>query len=118
MRSHFETDLYLVNMMLDHVRLVKKTIGQEISDDYMVFLEHISFHFAYQLADISEQTKQSFPDFNWRCIDQLYDYVKYEVYHFKLGDVIETISDDMAILSDELTVLRNRLVEQLECERT
>lgn len=55
----------MAKLMLDHIQLVKKTQGQKIDIDYLVFLEHI----AYNLDDISEETKAAFPEVDWTSVD-------------------------------------------------
>ncbi|GAX47861.1 hypothetical protein [Pseudolactococcus reticulitermitis] len=113
MYNYLKADLYLVNLMLDHVQLVEKTVGRQIDTDYMIHLEHIAYH----LSEISDKTKQILPEMNWACLSRLRDLINYEVYHFKLGDVIETVSDEMLVLSELLPKLRDCLEQELEGAR-
>lgn len=117
LRRQFKSDLYVTNMMLDHVQLVQRTLGQAITIDYMIYLEHIAFQLAFQLQAISETTKQIFPDIDWQCIDRLQDLVEYEVQHFKLGDVIETVDADLTKIGNELIWLQVKLRLRLEGDR-
>lgn len=108
--NYCKADLYLTNLMLDHVQLIQKTLGRQIDIDYMIGLEHIT----YQLDEISEETKCAFPEIDWTCIDKLREFVAYEARHFKLGDVIETVSEDILTLSKTLPLVRDELKKRLE----
>lgn len=108
-----KADLYMAKLMLDHIQLVKKTQGQKIDIDYLVFLDHI----AYNLDDISEETKAAFPEVDWTSVDQFRTFITYEVQHFKLGDIIETVSPEILMLSHTLPLLRDKLMKRLEYTR-
>ncbi|GAB2023115.1 hypothetical protein RyT2_21890 [Pseudolactococcus yaeyamensis] len=110
MYNYCKADLYMTNLMLDHVQLIQKMQGQQIDVDYIIYLEHI----AYNLEDISEETRGAFPEINWTSIDKLRAFISYEVYHFELGDMIEVVSDDILVLSDMLLLLRGKLMRRLE----
>ena len=114
MYNYLKADLYLINMMLDHVKLLKNTVGQEIDIDYMIELEHI----AYNIREISDEAKRTFPELDWTCVSKFRDLITYEVYHFKPGDKIETVSDEMLLMADRLPQLRNTLSLEVENANT
>lgn len=114
MYNYLKGDLYLINMMLDHVKLLKKTVGQQIDVDYMIDLEHV----AYNIREISDETKRTLPELDWTCVSKFRDLITYEVYHFKPGDKIETVSDEMLIMADILPQLRNSLTLEVESAKT
>lgn len=97
-------------MMLDHVKLVKKTVGQQIDVDYMIDLEHV----AYNIREISEETKRTLPELDWACMTKFCDLITYEVYHFKPGDRIETVSEEMLTMAELLPQLRDSLIQEVE----
>ena len=108
--NYLKADLYLIKMMLDHVQLVKKTVGHKIDADYMVGLEHIAYH----LREISDETKRTLPELDWACLAKLQDLIAYEVYHFKPGDTIETVSDELLLLEELLPQLQAHLTQEVE----
>lgn len=110
MYNYLKADFYLIKMMLDHVQLVKKTVGHKIDADYMVGLEHIAYH----LREISDETKRTLPELDWACLAKLQDLIAYEVYHFKPGDTIETVSDELLLLEELLPQLQAHLTQEVE----
>lgn len=104
----------MTNLMLEHIKLVKKIQGQKIDIDFLIFLEHI----AYNLENISEETRCAFPEIDWVSIDQFRIFITYEAQYFKLGDIIETISPEILMLSyNTLPLLREKLMKRLENTR-
>ena len=80
----------------------------------MIELEHI----AYKIREISDETKRTFPELDWTCVSKFRDLITYEVYHFKPGDKIETVSDEMLLMADRLPQLRNTLSLEVENANT
>jgi uncharacterized protein with HEPN domain len=99
--------------MLDHVQMIKKTIGREIDVDYMILLEHVT----YNLCEISQETRLAFPEIDWEFVAKIHDFITYEVQHFKAGDIIETVSEEILLLADILPPVREKLLEKLKAAK-
>jgi uncharacterized protein with HEPN domain len=102
----------MITLMLEHIQMLKKTMGQVLDVDYMIFLEHL----AYNLCEISDETRCTFPEIDWTCVNQMHELIAYEVQHVRPGDVIESVSEELLHLADALPPIREKLLKKLEVD--